>query len=86
MLIKTKCVGTPNGPCSYNASGDNVHYRYAELDLCSPCEQEQRKAVLMAKQGKPLEMTLEICLYAEIALIDLQETNLGMQSCHSPKL
>ena len=46
-----KCVGTPFGPCPYNASGDNVHYRYAELDLCSPCEQEQRKATMLAKQG-----------------------------------
>ena len=53
-----KCVGTLYGPCPHNASGDNVHFRYAELDLCSPCEQEQRKATMLARHGKsPLSDT-----------------------------
>ena len=48
-----KCEGLPCGkPCPHKASGSNVHFRYAELDLCSPCEKEHRKAVLMVNEGK----------------------------------
>ena len=47
-----KCVGTPNGPCPYNASGPSVHFRFAELDLCSPCEKVQREATMKASGGK----------------------------------
>ena len=45
-----RCEGLPNGPCPHSASGDKVHFRYAELHLCSPCEKEQRRATALAMQ------------------------------------
>ena len=47
-----KCVGTPHGPCPYNATGASVHFRYAELDLCSPCEKVQREATMKANESR----------------------------------
>ena len=48
-----KCEGLPSGkPCPDNASGNNVYFRYAALDLCSPCEKEHRKANMLANEGK----------------------------------
>ena len=47
-----KCVGTPNGPCPCNAFGASVHFRFAELDLCSPSEKVQREATMKASGGK----------------------------------
>ena len=47
-----KCVGTPNGPCPYNVPGASVHFKFAELDLCSPCEKVQREATMKASLGK----------------------------------
>ena len=39
-----RCNGPPNGTCPNNAKGADVHYNYAELDLCVDCEREHRKA------------------------------------------
>ena len=39
-----RCNGPPNGICPHNAKGADVHYNYAELDLCVDCEEEHRKA------------------------------------------
>ena len=61
-----KCVGTPNGPCPFIASGACVHFRFAELDLCSPCEKVQREATIKASGGKVL---LVISLRIETPLI-----------------
>ena len=47
-----KCVGTPQGPCPYNATGASVHFRYAELDLCSPCEKVQREDTMKANESR----------------------------------
>ena len=33
-----RCVGPPDSTCPYKAKGPDVHFRYAELDLCSCCE------------------------------------------------
>ena len=32
------CNGLPDGPCPYSVEGKGVHFRYAELNLCSLCE------------------------------------------------
>ena len=47
-----RCEGLSNGPGPHNASGDKVHFRYVELNLCSPCEKEQKRATTLAAQEK----------------------------------
>ena len=38
------CDGPPDTDCPFKASGNDVHYRYAELDLCPHCEVVRRQA------------------------------------------
>ena len=33
-----RCVGPPDSTCPYKAKGQDVHFRYAELELCPCCE------------------------------------------------
>ena len=35
--------GLPVEECPLNARGKNVNFHYAELDLCSLCENDRRK-------------------------------------------
>ena len=51
------CSGTPNGPCPYKATGSDVHFNYAELDLCNRCEKEHRDAFNSMKNNET-EQTL----------------------------
>ena len=45
------CNGPPNGPCPFKAKGDQVHFNYAELDLCDHCEQKHREAFTEANNA-----------------------------------
>ena len=37
------CVGSPDTDCPCKAHGSDVHFRYAELDLCPSCEHFRRQ-------------------------------------------
>ena len=37
------CSGLPDSACPYKASGSEVSFEYAELDLCKSCELTRRQ-------------------------------------------